>query len=249
MYAGGVLAGGACTETPPSAESVRKGLQLAFKTFQALEASGERLALIGRVGSDLSKYNLRFSHVAFVWRDHPNGRWSVVHMLNRCGTATSALYDEGLGNFFNDDPFAYEALLLFPGARYQARLIDALVAALPAGMYHPAYSMVAYPWSTRYQNSNQWLLEVLAGAWAPEGSVSDRSRAQAWLRQSGYQPTRLHIGALERLGARLFRANIAFDDHHAELRFSGRIDTVTVDSIADFVRRLDPGARAEILRL
>ena len=249
LYTGAALAGGACTETPPSAESVRKGLQLALKTFQALEASGERLALIGRVGSDLSKHNLRYSHMAMVWRDHPKGRWSVVHMLNKCGTATSALYDEGLGNFFNDDPFAYDALLLFPSAGYQERLIHALGTTLPASVYHPGYNMVAYPWSTRYQNSNQWLLEMLAAAWAPEGSVYNRSQAQSWLKRSGYRPTLLRLGTLERLGGRLFRANVAFDDHPAELRFSGQIYTVTVDSIADFVRRLDPSARTEVLRL
>ena len=249
LHAGGALAGGACTETPPSAESVRKGLQLAIKTFQALEASGERLALIGRVGSDLSKHKLRYSHMAFVWRDHPKGRWSVVHMLNQCGTANSALFDEGLGNFFNDDPFAYEALLLFPSPEYPERVIKALGTSLPAGMYHTGYSMVAYAWSTRYQNSNQWLLEVLAGALAPEGSVLNRGQAQSWLKRAGYQPTQLRVGALERLGARLFRANIAFDDHPMELRFSDQIHTVTVDSIADFVRRLDPGARTEVLRL
>ena len=249
LHAGSALAGGACTEVPPTAESVRKGLQLASNTFQALEASGERLALIGRVGSDLSKYKLRYSHMGFVWRDHPKGRWSVVHMLNQCGTANSALFDEGLGNFFNDDPFAYEALLLFPSPEYQERVIRALGTALPAGMYSTGYSMVAYPWSTRYQNSNQWLLEVLAGALAPEGSVRNRGQAQSWLKQAGYQPTQLRVGAFERLGARLFRANIAFDDHPMELRFSDQIHTVTVDSIANFVRRLDPGARTEVLRL
>ena len=116
-------------------------------------------------------------------------------------------------------------------------------------MYHPGYSMVAYPWSTRYQNSNQWLLEVLAGALAPEGSVLNRSQAQSWLKRSGYQPTLLRLGPLERLGGRLFRANIAFDDHPIELRSANRIYTITVDSIADFVRRLDPGARTEVLVL
>jgi hypothetical protein len=90
---------------------------------------------------------------------------------------------------------------------------------------------------------------MLAAAWAPEGSVSNRSQAQSWLRRSGYQPTLLRLGALERLGGRLFRANVAFDDHPAELRFSGQIYTVTVDSIANFVRRLDPGARTDVLRL
>lgn len=241
--------GAACSDTPPSPESVRKGLQLAYKTFQALDASGQALALIGRVGSDLSKHKLRYSHMGMVWRDHPKGRWTVVHMLNNCGTAESALYDEGLGNFFNDDPFAYETIIAFPGPQYQDRLIRALGTALPASLYTPAYNMVAYPWSTRYQNSNQWLLETLAGAWAPPGAVFNRQQAQGWLKQAGYQPTLLRLGPMERLGGRMFRANIAFDDHPNELRFSDRIYTVTVESVLEFVRRLDPQTRVVVLQL
>jgi hypothetical protein len=241
--------GAACSDVPPTPESVRKGLQLALKTFQALDQSGEKLALIGRVGSDLSKYKLRYSHMAFVWRDHPKGRWTVVHMLNQCGTASSGLYDEGLGNFFNDDPFAYETLLVFPSAENQERIIRALGTALPASLFHPGYNMLAYPWATKYQNSNQWVLEVAGAALAPEGSVFNRAQAQSWLKQSGYQPTLLKLGTFERLGGRMFRANIAFDDHPNELRFSDQIYTVTVESIADFVRRVDPKARSVVLKL
>lgn len=246
---GAAFAGGACSDAPPTPDSVRKGLQLALQTFQALEQSGERIALIGRVGSDLSKHKLRYSHMGTVWRDHPKGRWTVVHMLNNCGTANSALYDEGLGNFFNDDPFAYETIVAFPSAALQDRLIRLLGTALPASLYHPAYNMVAYPWSTKYQNSNQWLLEVLGAAWAPEGAVANRQQAQAWLKEAGYQPTLLRIGALERLGGRMFKANIAFDDHPNELRYSDRIYTVTVESIIEFARRFDTGSRVIVLKL
>ena len=249
LASAGALAGTACSDKPPSAESVRKGLQLALQTYQALDASGARLALIGRVGSDLSKHKLRYSHMGMVWRDHPKGRWTVVHMLNQCGTASSALYDEGLGNFFNDDPFAYEAIIAIPGEENQERLIKALGTALPASLFEPQYNMVAYPWSTKYQNSNQWLVEVLAAAWAPAGTVFNRQQAQAWLKQAGYQPTLLRIGPLERLGGRMFRANIAFDDHPNELRFSDQIYTVTVESAVEFARRFDPATRVSVLKL
>jgi hypothetical protein len=228
---------------------VRKGLQLAYKTFQALEQTSARIALVGRIGSDLSKHNLRYSHMGAVWRDHPKGRWIVVHMLNHCGTADSALYDEGLGNFFNDDPFVHETIVVFPGEALQDRLIKALGTVLPGSLYHPAYSMVAYPWSPKYQNSNQWLLETLAAAWAPEGSVYNRQQAQAWLKQSGYQPTLLRLGTFQRLGGRMFRANVAFDDHPNDLRFSGQIYTVTVESIIAFVKKLDAQTRELVLKL
>jgi hypothetical protein len=55
-------------------------------------------------------------------------------------------------------------------------LINALGTALPASVYHPGYNMVAYPWSTAYQNSNQWLLEMLAAAWAPGGMCRTAAR-------------------------------------------------------------------------
>ncbi len=109
--------------------------------------------------------------------------------------------------------------------------------------------MVAFPWAVKYQNSNQWLAEVLAAAWAPPGTVFSRAQAQAWLKHSGYQPTLLRLGPMERLGGRMFRANIAFDDHPNELRFSDQIYTVTVESIVDLVRRLDPATRVTVLKL
>ncbi|HQO17532.1 MAG TPA: DUF2145 domain-containing protein, partial [Methylotenera sp.] len=91
-----VVAGTACTEKLQSPETVQKAFRLAIKTREALDASGAQVALIGRVGQDLSKYNLRYSHMAFVWRDHPQGRWMALHELNKCGTAESALFNEGL---------------------------------------------------------------------------------------------------------------------------------------------------------
>ena len=77
----------------------------------------------------------------------------------------------------------------------------------------------------------------------------NRQQAQAWLKQSGYQPTLLRLGTFERLGGRMFKANIAFDDHPNELRFSDQIYTVTVESIVDFTRRFDQKSRVVVLKL
>jgi hypothetical protein len=52
-----------------------------------------------------------------------------------------------------------------------------------------------------------------------------------------YQPAVLRLGALERLGARVGSANVAFDDHPDAKRFSGRIETVTVDSAFAWLTR------------
>ena len=78
-------AGRSCVEYKPDAVTVQKALTLALHTREALEASGAQIALVGRVGRDMSKQGLRYSHMAFALRDHPKGRWLFVHLLNECG--------------------------------------------------------------------------------------------------------------------------------------------------------------------
>jgi hypothetical protein len=242
-------AGTACSEKQPSADTMRKAFQLAIKTRDALDATGAQVALVARVGQDLSKYHLRYSHMAFIWRDHPQGKWMAVHELNHCGTAESALYNEGLANFFFDDMFAWDALILTPSPELQEQIVRQLQQ--PATLAHahePSYSMVAYPFSTRYQNSNQWVLEVLAAAMSQRTSA-DRNELQTWLQANGYQPSILKISALQRLGGRIFRANIAFDDHPTSDRMNGNIRVVSVDSVAAFVQKQDPLSQSQQLHL
>ncbi len=80
-----------------------------------------------------------------------------------------------------------------------------------------------------------------------EPAASSRERAQAWLRFLGYQPTTLQLGPMTRLGARISRANIAFDDHPNDKRFSGRIETVTVGSVFDWLQRSGLGQPVQAL--
>jgi hypothetical protein len=57
-----------------------------------------------------------------------------------------------------------------------------------------------------------------------------------------YQPTTLTLGPLTRLGGRITSANIAFDDHPNDKRFTDRIETVTVDSVFAWLQRAQLGA-------
>ncbi len=224
-----------------------KAMTLAERTAKALDESGAQVALIARVGQDLSKYGLRYSHVGYVVRDHPKGHWIVVHELNHCGTARSALYDQGLANFFLDDMFAYESALLIPSGESQARILRMLAGPAPLQLHDGRYNMLAYAFSTACQNSNQWVLESYAAS-SSELPVRDRGAAQAWLKLAGFQPLTVHIPASTRLGARLFKANISFDDHPFGRRMAGQIDTVTVESVLRFVRQRDAGARQILVR-
>ncbi|MEO9063859.1 MAG: DUF2145 domain-containing protein [Burkholderiaceae bacterium] len=232
----GAVAGRTCEPYVLTPATVARGLELGKRSFDLLEASGAEVALIARAGQDLTRYGLRYSHMGFVWCDHPDGRWTVVHELNACGSAESSLFDQGLGNFFLDDPFRYEALIVIPDVESQHRLATMLAGDMPQRMHEPHYNVIAFPFSTRYQNSNQWALELMATAMSRDFPIADRASAQTWLKAAGYRPTTLEIPALTRLGGRLFKANVAFDDHPFDRRMAGRIDAVSVESVLDFLR-------------
>lgn len=244
-----VQAGTPCTEVPPTPETVRKALTLAQRTHEALDRSGASVVLIARVGQDLSKYGLRYSHFGFATRDATNGGWKIVHQLNQCGTAQSGIFEEGIGNFFLDDMHAYETLILIPSHATQVRLSRLLADGTAAKMHDERYNMLAYAFATRYQNSNQWALEIYALAVGSDAAIASREYAQSWLRAQGFAPTTVELDALTRLGARMFRANVAFDDHPFDRRMNGMIDTVTVDSVFRFIGHRERESRSIHLTL
>jgi len=242
-------AGRACEQRPPTAVAVTRAMDLAERTAARLTQSGADVVVIARAGQNLSEYGVRYSHLGFAYRASQDGRtvWRVVHKLNDCGSAHASLYRQGLGEFFLDDLWQYEAAVVVLAPPTQAHLRAVLIDnAAVARLDTPAYSMVAYPWSQRYQQSNQWALETIALAEDP--AAATRERAQAWLRLHGYEPTTLHLSAFKRLGARVARANIAFDDHPNEKRFGDRIETVTVDSVFRWLERDGIGGSVQVIR-
>lgn len=244
-----VYAGRTCQEVKPDAATVQKALQLALRTREALDTTGAEVALVGRVGRDMSKHGLRYSHMAFALRDHPKGRWHLTHMLNQCGTGESSLYDEGLGNFFLDDVFVFESIIVIPAPALQARLLAVAATALPLTLHERSYSLIAHPYATRHQNSNQWVLEQIAAAMAAPGEVNNRGEAQRWLRAREFAPSEIRIAPFERIGARLFAANVYFDDHSHEEMQAGRYQAVTVESVIRFVERSDAVAQRTVVKL
>lgn len=230
-------AGTSCEQGELQPTALRDGMAMAMRTLQVLEQSDAQTAIVGRIGSDLSEHGLRYSHAGIVVRDHPKGRWIFVHELNQCATDRSDIFDEGLANFFLDAPFLLEAYVIVPDEALQRRIRDVLSGRLVRTLHNPTYSMIAHPDSDRYQNSNQWVLNVLAAAMANDGEVVTWQQAQRYLREHGYQADRIHISAMKRLGAKMFSANVMFDDHSTEERFAKSYLVATVRSISRFLER------------
>jgi hypothetical protein len=243
-------AGRNCEARRPDTVAVKRAMDLAEKTARALDATGAEVVVLGRAGQDLAKYGLRWSHLGLAYKEaDENGRsvWRVAHKLNECGSDRGDLYRQGLGEFFLDDLFDYRAGIVVLTPEVQGRLRPLMGDnARLAQLHTAAYSMVAYPWAQTYQQSNQWAIETLA--MSQEAGIDTRERAQAWLMFKGYQPTTLRLNAFTRLGARMTAANVAFDDHPNDKRYSDRIETVTVDSVFAWLERSGLGAYVQVVR-
>ena len=238
-WAGSAHAGRSCENKPLTAETMKKSLNLALNTAKTLEAeykkNGTQVVLLAREGQDLSKYDLKYSHYGWAYRT-PEGPWRVAHKLNECGTAGGHVYRQGLGEFFLDDMWSYTAGIQVPTQAVQKALLSFLSKPTVLSMQSEPYSMVSYAWGQKYQQSNQWATETLAAAMSPD-TVQSRAQAQSWLQAQGYEPSALIIRAISRLGGRMTAANIAFDDHPNDKRYASRIETVTVDSVTQWLER------------
>ena len=233
------VAGQGCVNQPLTVVETERALAIARQTESALDASPAKVVLLARSGQDLTQYGLRYSHLGIAIRDPLTEHgWRVVHKLNECGTDQSHVFTQGLADFFMDHLFKYEASYALLNDDLQDHLMTLLKQDKTRllSMHEPRYNMLAYPWSTRYQQSNQWVTETLALAMDPS-RIRNREQAQAWLKYQDYQPTVLTIRPFTRLGARATRANIAFDDHPNDKRFSDHIETTTVDSIFAWLER------------
>ena len=247
LAAGVARAGRPCEAHPLDVVTVRLSMELAERTSRRLDATGASVVVLARAGQDLGRHGITWSHMGLAYRERPGQPWRVVHKLNHCGTASGALYRQGLGEFFLDRMFRYESGFVVLSPEAQGGLLHVVRDNYRLSRWHDdAYSMVAYPWSQRYQQSNQWVLETMAGAMEP--SIASRSQAQGWLRMRDYRPAVLRLSAFERLGARVGSANIAFDDHPDAKRFSGRIETVTVDSAFSWLYRSGLGGQVIVVR-
>ncbi|MBB4131289.1 DUF2145 domain-containing protein [Xanthomonas sp. 3075] len=235
-----------CTPHYPTPATLAAMFDMARSTRQALDAlEGAQVVLLARGGQDLSRYGLKHSHLAFALREE-DGSWRVRHLLNQCKSDTSELYREGLSNFIGESALNADLRVGVPTPALQRQLRTLLQdpGVLAHTLHQARYSVIAYPFSTEYQNSNQWVLEVVAAALAAtdasataSAAVHDRRSAQAWLKTNGYQPTRLHLDLGKRIGARFFVANAAVTDHPAGERISGNYSVITVESVFDFLQQ------------
>jgi hypothetical protein len=221
-------------------------LEFADAVRQELEASGQSLALISRSGLNLARLGARYSHAGISLQASANGPWSVRQLYYACDERRPRLYDQGLAGFLfgTDDPaVGYISIVLLP--RSEATTLETAALDKPRALRLLAatYSANAYAFSLRYQNCNQWLMELLASAW---GGLADsaelRAQAQQWLGEQGYAPQPIELNSRLLMFAAGFIPWVTLDDHPQADLDALRFRTSMPASIEAFVRQRVAGA-------
>lgn len=217
-----------------------------------LERSGQPLALVARSGLDLGWFGHRYSHAGISLQASPNGPWSVRQLYYACEEGRPRLFDQGIAGFLlgtQDPSVGYVSMVFLPPEAGQALERAALSRPQALQLLAATYSANAYPFSQRYQNCNQWVMELLAAAWggvvlderAAQEDDPPRAQAQAWLRSQGYEPTAF---ALWRplTWLTVFSPWLHRDDHPEEDLSVATFRVSMPASIEAFVHRQWPGA-------
>jgi hypothetical protein len=235
-------AGRNCAENKLNVSEFNSVLTMAKRAETALNTSPGDHAIIARVGSDISEHGLKYTHLGIAERKDGSEHWRVIHQLNLCGSGTSVLRRDGLGVFLSDDLHRHD-LLVAPFTSELSKVLSRTMGTdHPTGLHEPRYSMIAHPGpGGRYQNSNQWVLEVITQAIMIAGGHprTDRNWVQRRYRRDGFRGSIVKVGLLKRAGARIGAPNIRFDDHPARARAAGRFEVVTVDAVVAHLTRTE----------
>jgi hypothetical protein len=240
-----------CSHGPHDADPERQDrlLRLSDRLRRELQAAGTPVALVSRSGLNLQRFGQRYSHAGFSLREGAGDRpWSVRQLYYACDEGRPRLFDQGLAGFVfgldSADSGHVSLLLLPPGAATDALADTARDRPRALRLLAARYSANAYPFSTRYQNCNQWLVELLASAWGrlPEGPAL-RQQAQQWLAGAGYQPTAIAVPSQALMFAAGFMPLLHLDDHPDEDRFSLTLKVSLPEAIEGFMRTQLAGTR------
>ncbi|MDL2356859.1 MAG: DUF2145 domain-containing protein [Pseudomonadota bacterium] len=233
-----------------SAGQQDKLLRFAAVVRDELNLADGDAAIVSRSGLDLSRFQIRYSHAALAWRD-ADGGWSARQLYYACDERRPRIFDQGLAGFamgIDDPALGYVAIVRLPADAAAALRRAALDTPRALHLLGAEYSVNAFPFSLRYQNCNQWLIELLAMGW---GGLADgeelRGRAQDWLRAADYTPEPVAVGSRLLMLVAGFVPFVHLDDHPAADRDAMRLQVSLPSTVEAFVRtRLPESERVEL---
>lgn len=214
------------------------------------EGEGDSVALVSRSGLDLSRFDIRYSHAALAWRSDA-GVWAARQLYYACDERRPRIFDQGLAGFAmgTDDPnLGYLSIVRLPPEAVLALRPALLDGPRVAHLLAAQYSANAYAFGTRYQNCNQWVVEMLAAGWGDLADGNDlRARAQDWLRQARYTPAPVVVDSWWLMQAGRVVPLLHLDDHPDHDRAARQLLVSLPAALERFIRyRFPASARVEL---
>jgi hypothetical protein len=252
--------GTACNDTKMGPQGYKKAGQLSTKVLKYLERKYQsdqtKVVLLGRAGSDspakrfqrkVSQY-WNYTHAGLAYRNHTDGAWTIVHLLNDCGEKSS-IYAQSMMKFFIDDPFEYRVVIGIPSIELQNHLEKIIVERnmATALFNNSVYSSVSNPFNTQRQNSNEYILDTLVLALAYQNGTTDiftREQAKDYMLENNLKKhviaEQVKVKGLESFGMALGFGpkNATLDDHPRKERSKGKINMVSVGTLLEFLNNL-----------
>lgn len=202
-----------------------------------LAAKGARLAIVFRTGRprDTLPDGISYTHGAF-WAYVPitldDGRQVGGYAVYNLYHGDGETLDKDKSYLHQDFPIDFVAptavddvAVLIPSPEMQRRVLAIMAGPTYQALHRPDYSLVSHPHDAKYQNCNEFMLDVLASAaW----ETSDYDQIKLNLR-AHFAPTPVKTSLLERLFGPMADSRLKTGDQ------SGGIKTVTYESMVGFM--------------
>jgi len=232
---------------PVSPFTVEDAADFSKQIERDLAARGARVALVFRTGRHREELpeGVRYTHGAFwVWseielEDGTRTHGYAVHNLYHYAEAPQRSYltQDWPLNFTRGDVVG-EVGVILPSPEMQRRIWLMLANDADEALHQPNYSLISNPHDARYQNCNEYLLDVVAAAaW----ETTDRDRIKTNL-ASWFDPVRIRTGLFERILAPSVDERLRLEDHRGPVR------TTTYRSLASFMSQFGLSEDAYELR-
>jgi hypothetical protein len=218
--------------TPAQAGAFSKQIE------QDLASRGARVAMVFRTGRPRNKMpkGIAYTHGAFwVYRDIKTADGATVpgYAVYNLYAGDGKAWPVSQSRLVQDFPLDFtrgsaedDVAIIVPSPEMQRRLLLLIDSPTYQTLHNPAYGLVANPWRSKYQNCNDFMLDlVAAAAW----DTHDPDQILADL-QAHYVPAIVEADPLTRFFGPMVDARLRIDDQ------SGPIRTATYESMAAFMR-------------
>lgn len=240
------------------------------------EENGADVVLLANVGLNVSDKKFshpnsffdtnshKYMHTGLAYKDPNDGQWKIYHLLNEydsCRNETTKSYvsNDKLRTFFTHPHYKMDILMSIPSKDLQKKILNIIKS--ENSLHNPNYSAIANPESLKKQNSNQFILNILATAQSDSKECQeafnnnknkihnspypDILKAQLCYKAKSFEPSIIIPNLHEPMGITLAKEfglfpKISLDDHSYQSQISHQFPFVSAASLFSYLKKTDP---------